>query len=234
MQVNKVVNLDWNIGVSKYEDNSIDCIITDIPYKMSPRGATRRTGFSSHFSYVKNNDIFGIGLPDKQKMFNEFYRLLKDTSHCYIFAGIYDIEDLLTCAKKEKFKLCNVIVWHKPNIAIVNSYFMKSNEFIFMFRKSNKPAKKINNCSEKDFFDINGLTLKSGKIHPTEKPVELLSKLVMASTNEEDIILDPFAGSGSTGEAAIINNRDFIGFEIDEEMCEKANKRLDKLLSRDI
>lgn len=232
MYVNYVINDDWYSGCKLISDGSIDCIIVDPPYKMSPRGATRRTGFDSAFSFVKDN-IFNGNLPNKEKMMKEFYRLLVDNGHCYIFCGIYDINPVLEAAFKNGWKLCNILVMHKKNIAIVNSYFMKTNEFVLMFRKKDKPAKKINNCSEKDFIEVVGLTKKDNKLHVTEKPQSILELLINSSTNEGDILLDAFAGSGSLGVACHKLNRNFIGFEIDTEMCDKANERIDRLINKD-
>ena len=65
-----------------------------------------------------------------------------------------------------------------------------------------------------------------GRIHPTQKPVELMSQLIVASTKESDIVLDPFMGSGTTAIAAIREKRNFIGFELNKEYYDKACKRI--------
>jgi site-specific DNA-methyltransferase (adenine-specific) len=63
--------------------------------------------------------------------------------------------------------------------------------------------------------------------HPTQKPLDLLKRIVLASTNKNDIVLDPFCGSGTTGVACrLSNNRSFIGIEIDKTYCDLAKKRL--------
>ena len=66
--------------------------------------------------------------------------------------------------------------------------------------------------------------------HPTQKPLDLLNRIVLASTNENDTVLDPFCGSGTTALACAINKRKFIGVEIETDYCEIVKKRLDKIL----
>jgi DNA modification methylase len=79
------------------------------------------------------------------------------------------------------------------------------------------------------FDDINFYIPKESKIHPTEKPLKLIDRLLIACSNEQDVILDPFMGSGSLAISCINNNRNFIGAEIDENYFELANKKILKI-----
>ena len=93
-----------------------------------------------------------------------------------------------------------------------------------MLRKGN--AKSINNMGTKNILEVKNIIGK--KVHPTEKPVELNEILIGNSSNEGDLVLDPFMGSGSSGVACKKLNRDFIGIEIDEKYFNIAKERIEK------
>ena len=228
-----IINKTWQEGIEELEENSVSCIITDPPYKMHSRGATRRTGFDPVFSHV-NKNLFKGGLPDYNELFEKIKRPLEPSGHVYLWSGIYDLTKIINALESQNWKLCNILVMHKTNVAVVNSYYMKTNEFVIMARRKDEPAKKISNCSTKDFFDVIQPTKSNcNKIHPTQKPISMIKTLIENSSEEGDLILDLFAGSGSTGIAAIKTNRRFIGFETDDEMCEKANSRLKECINNE-
>jgi site-specific DNA-methyltransferase (adenine-specific) len=94
-----------------------------------------------------------------------------------------------------------------------------------MFRKKGKPAKKINNCSEKD---ITHVKVVRDKTNPTQKPLNIIRKYIVNSSEPGEVVLDPFIGSGTVAEAAILEDRDFIGFDLDKEQVDLANNRASK------
>ena len=93
-------------------------------------------------------------------------------------------------------------------------------------------ARNINNMGQKNIFDIKNL--RGNKQHPTEKPVELNKLLIENSSNEGEIVLDPFMGVGACGVACLELNRKFIGIEIDENYFEIARKRIEEQQNVDI
>lgn len=99
---------------------------------------------------------------------------------------------------------------------------MKNCEYVLFLRKGK--AKYINNISSKTVHKFNNI--KGSKLHPTEKPIDLLEFYISNSSQEDDIVLDPFMGSGSTGVACKNLSRQFIGIEIDEKYFKIANKRI--------
>lgn len=103
------------------------------------------------------------------------------------------------------FKFQQLIVWKKFNCT-PTQYYMNSCEFILMFRKGK--AKYINNMGTKNLLEIPNIIRT--KKHPTEKPVELMKILIENSSNENDIVLDPFIGAGSSGLACLECNRKFL------------------------
>lgn len=226
--LNKVTCIDFLEGLKILPDSSVDMILTDIPYKVYPRSRIARTGFSPEFSKVgKGSDIFKRGLPDKDAMMREFHRVLKPMGHCYIFAGLYDFLPLLSAADKHGWSICNQLIWCKNN-QIMNRYFMKKLEYCWMFCRKIDKRKYINNLSQSDLLCYN-IEKKKNKIHCTQKPIPLLENIIEQSSNPNDIILDAFAGSSSTGIAALNKGRRFIGFEIDEVMTQKANNWLNSV-----
>ena len=166
----------------------------------------------------KHNEIqFSEWLP-------EVYRVLKQDTHCYIMINARNLKDLQTEAEKVGFVFQNLLVWKKGN-ATPNKYYMQQLEFILMLRKG--AAKNINDMGTTNCLSTPNIIGK--KVHPTEKPIALMDIMIRNSTNKGDIVLDPFAGSGSTLLAAKIADRRYIGFEIDPVYYEIADKRLNQI-----
>ena len=165
----------------------------------------------------KHNDIkFSEFLPS-------LYRILKDDSHCYLMVNGRNLKELWQVANNCGFKYQNLLVWNKGN-ATPNKWYMNACEFILFLRKGK--AKNINNLGSKTIITVPNVR---NKMHPTEKPVELMSILVENSSNENDVVLDPFMGSGSTGVACLNTNRNFIGIELDKTYFDIAQNRINKI-----
>jgi len=155
----------------------------------------------------------------------ELYRVLKEGSHCYIFTNVLNFEEMLAESKKAGFKLHNLLVWEKNNCT-PSQFYMKNCEYILFLRKGK--AKWINDIGgSKTVHKFNNII--GNKKHPCEKPVDLLKLYIANSSIEGNVILDPFAGSGSTLFATMGLKRNYIGFEIDAEYCEIAKNRLCQL-----
>lgn len=133
--------------------------------------------------------------------------------------------ELQTKAEQVGFKFQNLLVWEKNN-ATPNKYYMQQAEFILMLRKGK--AKNINNMGTKNILKVDNII--GTKSHPTEKPVELLKILVENSSQPGEVVLDPFIGTGRTAIACIKSNRQFIGFEIDEQYYKVAKERIKQSL----
>lgn len=218
--------------MKQMEDESVDCVVTDCPYHIVSGGCTniprkdepsgifnRRNTFTQHNAKTgklfDNNDIeFSQWLPD-------LYRVLKKGTHCYIMINARNLKELQTEAEKVGFKFQNILIWNKGN-ATPNRYYLNAYEMILMLRKGN--ARNINDMGTKNILEIKNIR---GKQHPTEKPVELMEILIKNSTNDYDVVLDPFMGVGSTGIACKNLNRNFIGIEIDEKYYDIARNRLE-------
>ena len=165
----------------------------------------------------------------------ELFRVLKTESHCYIFTNALNMSEMLREARKVGFKLHNILGWLKNNCT-PSQYYMKNCEYVLFFRKGK--AKWINNIGgsktmHEFLIEDNPVTIQvdniiGHKLHPTEKPIDLLKFYISNSSKEGDIVLDPFAGSGSTLVAAQELNRQYIGYEIDKQYYDIEIKRLNK------
>lgn len=219
------MNQDAIIGLKKIPDNSIDLIITDPPYKVTSRGKGLGGGMLNTKIYNQGNVFKHNNLKPKDYI-PEFYRVLKEGTHCYIMTNHLNLIEILNVATECGFHFTKSLVWDKGN-KIVGTYYMSQFEYILFFRKGK--GKNINHCGTSDILSIPNKKTKNeeGKnIHSTEKPVALMEILVRNSSDENDLVLDPFFGVGATALACLETNRKFIGFEIDEEYFRIAKKRL--------
>lgn len=228
----KLYNDDCMNIMKTLEDNSVDLVVTDPPYKVTSRGSAGNSGGMLQKKQNKKGLVFkhnNIAISD---FLPELYRILKDKSHCYIMCNhknLYPfLEEINNFKGKDggKFNFIKSLIWVKDN-KIMGQYYMSQFEYILFLRKNG--AKKINNCGTSDVIHIANKKLKGadGKnLHDTEKPVELMQLLIENSSNENDIVVDPFMGIGSTGVACKNTNRKFIGIELDEEYFNIASKRI--------
>lgn len=195
--------------MKKIPDGSIDCIITDPPYRViswwNKCKDWRNFVFNENdWKLFKHNNI------NIWDYIGELFRVLKDQSHCYIMTNNMNLENFLTEIRIAWFWFHNLLVWRK-NTKNANRWYMKEIEYIIFCRKWK--AKTINNCW---YWQVLEFSNPRNKLHPTEKPVELIRVLVENSTKEWDIILDPFSWSNSLWLACENTNRKWICIEKDE------------------
>ena len=225
----KIYNNDCNNIFKNINDKSIDLILTDPPYNI----AKYSTGnINMKWRSEINNDIAEwdkIKL-DPHKYVKEFKRILKPTGNIFIFTSYNQIGKWHEAFDSE-FDTFQFMVWHKTNPApkIFKSGFLNSCElFVCMWNKGHK----WNFSSQKsmhNFLESSTCTyperLKS-PFHPTQKPIDILEKIIKISTYPNDLVFDPFMGVGSTGVAALKLNRRFLGVEINNEYFLASKQRL--------
>ena len=215
--------------IKDIEDNSIDCIITDPPYKITARGNGGNSGGMFQKKEVNNGKVFKTNDLDISDWIDEFYRILKTESHCYIMTNNKNISHYLDVINKSEFHFIKNLIWVKDN-KIMGQTYMSQFEYIIMIRKGSH--KRINNCGESDVLHISNKKLKDSDvktIHDTEKPVDLYKILIENSTSDGDIVLDPFAGIGALGVASKLTNRKYIGIELDENYFNVAKERISNI-----
>lgn len=207
-------------------DKSIDLIITDPPYKITSRGNYGTTGGMLKKKISMTGSVFKHNNIDCDEYAPEFYRLLKDGSHCYVMTNHINLIHMLNTFTAVGFHFIKSIIWDKCS-KIMGRFYMSQYEYILFFRKGK--GIQINNCGTSDILSIKNVKTKGkdGKnLHDTEKPVELIEILVGNSSKENELVLDPFMGIGSCGIACKNLNRNFLGIELDEAYSKIANERL--------
>lgn len=213
--------------ISTISDNSINLIVTDPPYKTTARGNAGNSGGMLQKDINKKGRVFSNNDIEIKDYAPEFYRILKDGSHCYVMTNHKNLIEMLNVFTNSGFHFIKSLIWDKGN-KIMGQYYMSQFEYILFFRKGR--GIKINNCGTSDILSIPNKKSKdiNGKnMHDTEKPVELMEILVENSSKDNDYVLDPFMGIGSTGIAAKKLNRNFIGIELDNGYYEIARKRIE-------
>lgn len=159
---------------------------------------------------------------DAKDWFPELYRVLKNDTHCYVMCNLLNLQNFMCISSQVGFKIHNLLVWQKNN-ATPNKWYMKNCEFTLFLYKGK--SKYINDCGSKQVHSFNNVI--GCKRHPTEKPVALMQYYIQNSSRENDIVLDPFMGCGSTGVACANAGRRFIGMELDAAYFEIAKQRVE-------
>ncbi|SJZ50205.1 DNA-methyltransferase [Mycoplasmopsis verecunda] len=233
--------------LSKLPPKSIDMIFADPPYFLSGNGISCQSGKQVSVYKASWDEIKTI---EEKITFNRAWitkakEVLKDDGTIWISGTYHNIYGIGVSLELEGFSILNNITWQKPNPTpnLGCRCFTHSTETILWARKiiNNKKAahyfnydlmKQINdNKQMKDVWTIK-LPSKSEKTfgkHPTQKPFELLERIILASTKENDIVLDPFNGSGTTGIACIKLNRKYIGIDTDKDYLELSIKRYNNI-----
>lgn len=211
--MNKIINWDAIIELKKIQDNSIDLIVTDPPY---PTISWWKKWYAHKYkwSILEENDwkIFEHNNINIEDYIDDLYRVLKNGSHCYIMTNNKNLHHFLNETSRVWFHLHQVLIWEKWNVT-ANRRYMKAFEYILFLRKW--PAKPIKNK-----WDSNILKHKNiiwNKLHETEKPVSLFKQMILNSSNEWDLVLDPFAWSCPCDKACKETNRKSICIEIDSK-----------------
>ena len=248
--INKIINADCLDILKQLPDKCVDLVCTDCPYKIigggcatgiygelrqdAPSGVLFRGcgkcakkwetagQLDENYANVKSGKMFANNDIKFEDWLPEVYRVLKPDCHCYIMINGRNLAELQKQAEKIGFKFQNLLVWEKGN-ATPNKFYLNACEFILMLRKGGE--RWINDMGTKSILKVPNKI--GNKYHPTEKPVGLLEILIANSTNKDDLVLEPFVGSGATCIAARNLKRRFIGIEIDETYCETAKKRLE-------
>lgn len=222
-------------------ENYINMIFADPPYFLSNDGITCSSG--KMVSVNKGNWDKGKENIDDKHLFNKSWlekckNIIQKDGTIWVSGTFHNIYSIGVALEELDFKILNNITWFKtnapPNLSC--RYFTHSTETVLWAKKSKKAKhtfhyelmKQLNGGKQmRDVWNI-PTTKKSEKVfgkHPTQKPLALLERIILSSTNEGDVILDPFNGSGTTGIVANKLNRKYIGIDIDEQYLDLTVKR---------
>lgn len=234
--------------LNELPENSVDMIFADPPYLLSNGGFTCDSG--KMVSVNKGQWDVSNGLKKDFEFHLEWtracYRVLKPGGTIWISGTYHSIYQCGFALQVNKFHILNDIAWFKPNASpnLSCRFFTASHETIIWARKDKKGKHKFNYKLMKegnwpdDFIKKPNLQMRSvwavyppkkeekkfGK-HPTQKPIDLLVRIIIASTEPSDLIIDPFTGSSTTGLAAVLNDRKFIGIDLEKKYLDLSIKR---------
>lgn len=214
-------------------DKSVDLVLIDPPYEVS-----RDTNFQSGEAKGNDTDRFRVSMnfgdwdnnfTGLDLVIKECHRLLKDGGTLICFYDLWKLTTLKEYFELANFKQLRFIEWVKTNPVPLNSktnYLTNSREIAVVGVKKGKPT--FNSEYDNGIYKY-PICHDKGRFHPTQKPVALLEDLILKHSNENDTVLDCFAGSGSTAVAAHNTNRNFIGCELCKEYFDKTLERFDEL-----
>ena len=228
--------------------DSIDMIFADPPYNLSNGGFTVHAG--RMVSVNKGDWDESKGFNDDYNFHYQWMeackRILKPHGTLWVSGTYHSIYQCGHALQSLGYHILNDISWFKPNASpnLSGRFFTASHETLIWARKDKK-SKHIFNYKlmkeghwPEDRLKKPGLQMRSvwamgtpkpaekkhGK-HPTQKPLDLMKRVVLSSTNKGDVILDPFAGSSTTGLAAVLNNRRFVGIDMEKQYLDLSVKR---------
>ena len=215
--INKIHCCDCLLAMREMPDECVDLVLTDPPYLQDSHG--RGGAFGNRMrKYHDGVDELGFGYDNN--WLEEIIRICKKLN-IYIFCNKNQILQLLTFFKNYKYDL---LVYIKTNpCPTCNNKYLSDIEYIIYIRESGVKLLGNYHSKKKWFLQQNG---KSDFKHPTVKPLNIIKTLIKNSSNENNLVFDPFIGSGTTAVVCKQLNRKFIGCEISEEYCKIANERL--------
>jgi len=238
------------------DKNSINLIYADPPYNLSGKQLTLKNNKTGGPFYKMNEEWdtwkYDDYLNFTEKWISSSWETLKNTGSLYISCTYHNIAEVIFIAKKIGFKLNNIITWYKTNAMpnLTRRTFTHSTEYVCWFAKGKKwefnyeKVKEFNPHRTKegklkqlrDFIDFLELPILQGEerirgengraIHPTQKPMKLIELILIASSNTNSLVLDPFFGTGTTGVVATKLNRNWIGIERDRKYFKVAHERI--------
>jgi site-specific DNA-methyltransferase (adenine-specific) len=245
LELDTIYNQDCIKGMKRIPDCSIDLVITDPPFAIdfkAHRGNYNRTSSRvlEGYSEVKKDDYLEFTM----KWMKEVKRVLKDSGSMYVFSGWNNLKDILTALDDLGFVTVNHIIW-KYQFGVVTKrkyvtshyhclYVCKDDKMrkFFPYARFEKGSKHKTGRSrhyedKEDVWSIKREYWHGDEKTPTKLPAELIEKILMYSSEEGDLVLDPFLGSGQVAVLSKRLKRRYIGFEIVKTYYEFARKRLE-------
>ena len=223
--------------LSKIKSNSVDLILIDPPYLISRDSNFKNYSDEASKELVSKYGNLSIDFGDWDKeelnwdiLLKEYYRILRKGGTLLTFYDIWKASEIKESADKYKFKQPRVGCWTKNNPVPINSksnYLSNANEYFFSFVKGGKPT--FNSKYDNGLYKYPICHGKERYKHPTQKPLSLIRELIEKHSNPGDLVLDTFAGTGTTAHACILSDRRYIMIEKNEEYFKIIEERLNNL-----
>jgi site-specific DNA-methyltransferase (adenine-specific)/modification methylase len=258
MEINVIYTGDCiKILNEKIDEKSVELIFADPPYNLSGNNLKWKGNKTGGDWYMVNEEWDKMTTLEYSQFTDNWvtgcHRVLKDNGSIYVSCTYHNIAEIMTALKRLGFKINNIIVWQKTNAMpnMTKRVFTHSTEFVVWAVKGKnwifnyEELKIINPEKQKDgslkqMRDVWPLPLVQGKerlkgkdgraLHPTQKPEEILKRIITASSNKGDTVLDPFLGSGTTAFIAKKLERNWIGIEKIKRYVDIATRRIENIV----
>ncbi|MEA3431379.1 MAG: site-specific DNA-methyltransferase [candidate division WOR-3 bacterium] len=250
LEVNKIYNMDCIEGMKYIPDSTIDLVITDPPFAIdfkAKRNNYHRTASRvlEGYNEIPKDKYYDFTI----KWMKEVYRILKESGSMYVFSGWNNLKDVLVVIDELGFVTVNHIIWKYQFGVVTKRKFVTSHYHCLYVCKNDGERKFFPYCryskesksetgkslhykDKEDVWIIKREYWTGDQKTPTKLPAELIKKILMYSSKEGNIVLDPFLGSGQVAVVSKMLNRQYIGFEIVKEYYEFAKERLEKNIYR--
>ena len=220
---------DFRDILEMLDSGSADLVLTDPPYTIS-----KETGFAN----LGNNSIkrFAVSMDfgewdhapiDLDILSNSIYRVLRNGGTAIVWYDIWKLSHLSEALTRAGFKMLRLLVWEKTNPVPLNmksTYLSNSREIAVVGVKGGKPT--FNEEYHRGVYSQPIPRHNGNRIHPTQKPLDLFAELIRVHSHPNDLIIDPFLGSGTTAVAAVESGRRFFGGDIDPKYIKAARRRV--------
>lgn len=234
LEINKIYNKDCMTGMKDIEDKSIDLIVTDPPYLHVKGGMKSKvfnkkgTTWASDSDMVNNMSDFG-----REQIFDflDLSMQKMKKANMYIFCSKLQLVHYFEYIAQHKKLKYDLLVWDKLNTGMKSTKFYTSDiEYVVRIYEAGVSLKKVwtedgEKADSRYYTKKQSFKQPKGK-HKTMKPTELIERFIMVASEEGDLVVDPFIGSGTTAVACKNTNRNFIGFEWSEGYYNLANERV--------
>jgi site-specific DNA-methyltransferase (adenine-specific) len=235
MRLNYIDNCDCLEGLKNIPDESVDCIVTDPPYFLSMGHAGSSTNANKNENIANGNRCFddlAICTPFYKALFSEYRRVLKPTGSFYFFTDWRGYAYYFPLINAE-LPVRNMLVWDKKSGP--GSYYAFAHELVIYGTFRSKTGSGVGtNVIRAAAFSSGARKTNGEKVHPSQKPIELMAKFIEDSTEPGGVVLDTFMGSGTTAVAALRTGRNFVGFELSETYHAIAQQRIADELDRQL
>jgi len=222
LPLDSIINLDCLSGLKKLPDGCIDLVVMDPPYLMSKTGGGIFGNANRSYLSELHTIVDGIN----NGILDELMRVMK-RPNIYIWANKTQHHQYLSYFAGEHGCNYDLLTWHKTNpIPMCGNRYLPDTEYLLFFRAEGVPLYGKYETKSKYYITKTNKEDKEKFGHPAIKPLHITRNIIINSSKEGDIVLDPYIGSGTTAVAAVQTNRHYIGYEIEPNYAMMAKERI--------
>ena len=242
--MNKIYNKDCIIGMKQIPDEKIDLVVTDPPFAINFKAK------KANYNRTASRVLSGYNEITKENYYeftlnwmSQCFRILKESGGMYVFSGWNNLADILNAIEEIGFITVNHIIWKYQFGVVTNRKFVTSHYHCLYICKNDKKRKffpyerfgkeeknsqgrSLHYKDKEDVCEIKREYWTGDEKTPTKLPAEIIKKILQYSSEEGDLVFDPFLGSGQTAVVSKLLKRNYIGFEIVKEYFDFISKRL--------